>query len=97
MSVVKDPLSCVPAPEAGVASRFIDGVALALTEKDQTLHTFQGPVASHIWAAIDGSRTTGDILASILSAFEVEAERARTDLLQFVELLRERGLIVLRS
>ena len=77
----------------GVSARLVDGVAVALTEADQTLHTFEGDVATFIWTQIDGRRTLQDILDGILTTFEVDQGRALDDLAQFVQLLRQRGLI----
>ncbi len=86
-------LSRIPTQAKGVASRLVDGVAIALTEGDQTLHTFEGPVSSHIWMLIDGRRTLAQILADIQSTFEVDPQRAQDDLLQFMQLLQDRGLV----
>ena len=93
MTNVQEPLARVPIQSKNVASRLVDGVAIALTEGDQTLHTFDGPVSTHIWTLIDGQRTLAEILEEILSTFDVERQRASDDLLQFVQLLQDRGLI----
>lgn len=90
-------MSQIPAAGAGVASRLVDGVAVALTERDQTLHTFEGPVSTYIWTRIDGRRSLAQILDEVLSAFEVERGQALDDLVGFVQRLRERGLISLRG
>jgi Coenzyme PQQ synthesis protein D (PqqD) len=94
---VRAELTRIPVPAEGVASRLVDGVAIALTEGDHTLHTFDGPVSTFIWTLIDGRRTLDQILNQVLSAFEVERQRALDDLLQFVELLQERGLIAVAA
>jgi hypothetical protein len=93
MISVQDQLSRIPTQANGVASRLVDGVAIALTEGDQTLHTFDGPVSTHIWMLIDGHRTLAQILDDLQSTFEVEPQRARDDLLQFIQLLQDRGLV----
>ena len=93
MTNVQEPLARVPIQSKNVASRLVDGVAIALTEGDQTLHTFDGPVSTLIWTLIDGQRTLAEILEEILSTFDVERQRASDDLLQFVQLLQDRGLI----
>jgi hypothetical protein len=86
-------LEWVPTVATGVAARLVDGVAVALTEADQTLHTFEGEVSTFIWTQIDGRRSLQQILDGILTSFEVERTRALDDLARFVQLLRERGLI----
>jgi hypothetical protein len=93
MISVQEHLSRIPTQAQGVASRLVDGVAIALTERDQTLHTFEGPVSSHIWMLIDGRRTLAQIVEDIQSTFEVDAQKAQDDLLQFMQLLQDRGLV----
>ncbi len=86
-------LSWIPAVAAGVSARLVDGVAIALTEADQTLHTFEGEVSTFIWSQIDGQRSVAQILDGILSAFEVERATALDDLAKFVQVLQQRGLV----
>jgi hypothetical protein len=90
-------LARIPVQGTNVASRLVDGVAIALTEGDQTLHTFDGPVSTHIWTLIDGKRTLSEILDDVLVHFEVDRPRAQDDLLQFMKLLQDRGLIAVAS
>lgn len=90
---IKALLSQVPVVAEGVSARLVDGVAVALTERDQTLHTFEGAVATYIWTRIDGQRPLSEILEDILSTYEVERSRALDDLAQFVQLLQRRGLV----
>jgi hypothetical protein len=93
MISVEEQLSRIPTQAKGVASRLVDGVAVALTEGDQTLHTFDGAVSTHIWTLIDGSRTLAQILDEVQATFEVDRQRAQDDLLQFMQLLQDRGLV----
>jgi hypothetical protein len=86
-------LARIPVQEKSVASRLVDGVAVALTEGDQTLHTFDGPVSTHIWTLIDGRRSLADILDDVMANFDVDRPRAQDDLLHFMKLLQDRGLI----
>ena len=90
---VQEQLSRIPTQAKGVASRLVDGVAVALTEADQTLHTFDGPVSTHVWQLIDGHRTLGQILDEVHANFEVDRQRAHDDLLKFMQLLQDRGLV----
>ena len=89
----EETLRWVPIVAAGVSARLVDGVAVALTEADQTLHTFEGEVSTFIWSQIDGKRSVAQILDGILSSFEVERTRALDDLAQFVQVLQQRGLV----
>ncbi len=97
MVSVHEELSRIPTQAKGVASRLVDGVAVALTEGNQTLHTFDGPVSTQIWTLIDGQRTLAQILDEIESTFDVDRPRAQNDLLQFVQLLQDRGLVAVSS
>ncbi len=90
-------LPLFPAPKAGVASRLLGGVAVAITEADQTLHTFENDVATEIWTLVDGQRSVGQIVERIVEAYEVERPTAEADVVAFMGLLREKGLIELRS
>lgn len=52
------------------------------------------PVGEHIWHQLDGSRGFDSILRSLVEAFEIEDNEARTDLLDFLADLEDAGLIV---
>ncbi len=89
-------LSLFPTPREGVASRLIDGVAVAVTSSDNTLHTFENEVATEIWGLADGRRSVGEIVERIVADFEVERARAEQDVVDFMHLLGERGLLDLQ-
>ncbi len=89
-------LSLFPTPREGVASTLVDGVALAITAVDSTLHTFENEVATEIWGLVDGQRTVGQIVDRIVAEFEVERAQAERDDLAFMHLLDERGLLELQ-
>src|SRR5579863_3960654 len=89
-------LSLFPTPRAGVASRLVDGVAVAVTAGDSTLHTFENEVATEIWGLADGQRSVGQIVDWIVAAFEVERVQAEHDVIEFMQLLDERGLLALQ-
>jgi hypothetical protein len=89
-------LSLFPTPREGVASTLVDGVALAITASDSTLHTFENDVATEIWGLVDGRRSVGQIVERIVADFEVDRAQAEQDVLAFVQLLDERGLLELQ-
>jgi hypothetical protein len=89
-------LSLFPTPREGVASRLVDGVAVAVTASDSTLHTFENEVATEIWKLADGRRSVGQIVDQIIAEFDVERARAEQDVLAFMHLLDERGLLELQ-
>lgn len=50
-------------------------------------------VAAYIWQQLDGRKRLDEILEDILAEFDVERERARTDLEEFIAELAEAGLV----
>jgi hypothetical protein len=51
------------------------------------------PMADFIWQRLDGERTLHDLLNEIVGHFAVEAEQARSDMLEFVGQLLEQNLL----
>lgn len=89
-------LSMFPTPRAGVSSTVVDGVAVAVTASDSTLHTFENEVATEIWGLADGRRSVEEIVDRIVAGFEVERAQAERDVIEFMQLLDERGLLDLQ-
>ena len=74
------------------AYRIYDGEAtIVLPSKAEV--TVLNPVASLVWDAIDGRRTLAEILESVLRDYDVPREQALHDLLEFVNTLREQGMV----
>jgi hypothetical protein len=74
------------------AYRIYDGEAtIVLPSKAEV--TVLNPVASLVWDAIDGRRTLAEILESVLHDYDVPREQALHDLLEFVNTLREQGMV----
>jgi hypothetical protein len=74
------------------AYRIYDGEATIVLPSKAAV-TVLNPVASLVWDAIDGRRTLAEILESVLSEYEVTREQAMQDLLEFVDALREQGMV----
>ncbi len=51
------------------------------------------PVAERIWEQIDGKATVAQLIESICREFEVDAETAENDCLEYLESLVKSGLI----
>jgi len=47
-----------------------------------------------IWSLIDGENSFDDILDSVVAEFDVDTERAESDLQEFVDRMRGEGIIV---
>jgi hypothetical protein len=52
-----------------------------------------GEVGGFIWELLDGERDLAAVAAAVASHYEVEAERAATDVLELVTELAERGVV----
>jgi hypothetical protein len=68
-------------------------VVLELDHPDLPPYVFEGSAAL-IWARVDGERTEAGIAAELAEIFEAPAEVVAPDVRQFVDRLRELGLIV---
>ena len=51
-------------------------------------------VGTFIWDRLDGSRSLREICDSIVAEFDVPADRALADLLEFVATLKKKGLVI---
>jgi hypothetical protein len=51
-------------------------------------------VGTAIWNALEAGASVDEIVSRLLEEFEVEADRARSDVSKFLSSLEERGLIV---
>ncbi len=49
--------------------------------------------AKRVWELVDGRRTLGEIASAIVSEYRVSNEQAHEDVREFVERLREGGLV----
>lgn len=52
------------------------------------------PVGARIWELLDGERDGYVVLETLVREFDVSPEQARSDLIEFLEQLREAGIIV---
>ena len=86
-------LSETPARNPNSAFRIYDGQALIVLPERGENHLLN-PIGSHIWERLDGRRSLGEILDSIVSEFDVPPDRARADLLEFVASLRNKGMVI---
>lgn len=51
-------------------------------------------VGARVWELVQAGRGEDEVVATLAAEFEVEPARARADLLAFLGLLREAGLVV---
>lgn len=55
------------------------------------------PVGARVWTLIQQPRSIGDLRDTIVSEYDVEADRCEKDLLKFLEKMRGEGLIEIRE
>lgn len=76
--------------------RELDGEAILLDPKEGCSYNLN-PVGTLIWKLLDGQHTTGDIIAAVCEAYEVEPEQAGQDVELLLNDLRANKLIDLSS
>ena len=85
-------LNTVLSKTPDAAYRIYDGEATIVLPSKAEVNVLN-PVASLVWDAIDGRRTLAEILESVLRDYDVPREQATRDLLEFVDALREHGMV----
>lgn len=68
-------------------------VVVDLDHLDLRPYVFEGS-AAQVWVCLDGDRTEDEVVADLAEAYEVPAETVASDVRQFVDRLRELGLVV---
>jgi hypothetical protein len=68
-------------------------VVLDLDHPERAPYVLQGP-AAQVWACVDGDRTESEIVTDLSEAFEAAVDVVAADVRQFVDRLRDLGLIV---
>lgn len=79
-----------------VLSRELDGEAVLLDLRSGKYFGLNG-TGARIWACMKEGLDEGHVVQRLVSAFEVDADRARADVEAFIDSLVERGLIKVRS
>jgi hypothetical protein len=82
------PWTARPAKASGLVTRVIAGETVVVPVRGhlaqlQNLYVLT-PVGSHVWALMDGTLDLAGLHASILDAYDVGADQARADLLDFL-------------
>ena len=82
----------IPIHHPRTASRLFSGEAVIITPAENTVRMFN-PVGSRIWELMDGQRSVGQIIATLIDEFDVEPERAERTTLDFFAMLEEKDLV----
>jgi len=68
-------------------------VVLDLDHPDRAPYVFEGS-AAQVWACVDGDRTVTQVVTDLAEAFAAPFDLVAVDVRQFVDRLRDLGLIV---
>lgn len=82
-----------PCTDLKVVSRLIENESV-LVQPHLGKIKVVNEVGSAIWQLCDGQHSVGQIIEAICQQYDIEAQQAETDALQFLSTLAERGLIV---
>ncbi|HEX8682957.1 MAG TPA: PqqD family protein [Ardenticatenaceae bacterium] len=85
--------SAKPTRHPRLASRVVDGEAV-LVDPERNVVRMLNTVGSRIWELADGTRTVDEIADALTEEFEVEAPEARQSVVEFVDELADKELLV---
>lgn len=71
----------------------IEGRAVIVVPTRREMHELD-ETATFLWAELKKSRSPAELVDALCGEFEVEPERAETDVRSFLEWLEEKGLVV---
>jgi len=84
--------NCVVRRDPRTASRVLGGEAVILTPGESKIFSLN-PVGSRIWELLAGQPTVSALIRTIHEEFEVGADQARRDVLEFLQALKDRELV----
>jgi hypothetical protein len=74
----------------GIAWREIEGEAVLVNVRsDEVMHL--NPAASFLWSSLDGQASLEEIALSMTGEFDVDADTAQADIMDFAATLVEQG------
>jgi hypothetical protein len=91
------PWTAVPVKTPGLVTRTIVDETVVVPIRGrlaqlQNLYILT-PVGSHLWSEIDGAKDLRALHDSVLENYDVGADEARADLIEFIRNMREAGLL----
>jgi pyrroloquinoline quinone biosynthesis protein D len=84
-----------PVRRPGLVDVPVDGETIVVHEESARLHHLDS-VASSVWRQLDGSRTVGEVTASLAEAFDAPPAQIEADVRDLIGRLVENGLLELR-
>ena len=87
-------LNKYPIKSNATASRVLEGEAVVVLPLESVVHTFD-LVGTRIWELATGSNKLSKIINAIQDEFEVEADKAKQDAIEFIEELVSKNILTL--
>jgi Coenzyme PQQ synthesis protein D (PqqD) len=75
-----------------LAARIIEGKAFIINTKNSTLHELD-ETGTFIWKLIEKKKSLEEMTSLITSEFDVTSTQAENDLHEFLEALKQKGII----
>jgi hypothetical protein len=88
--------SLYPIPSPDTISRVLEGETV-LVLPTRGLVNVLNELGQYVWNLIDGHRSVEDIVTEVCNEYNVSSEQARQDVMSFLQLLSEKGALVLES
>jgi Coenzyme PQQ synthesis protein D (PqqD) len=85
-------MSGVPRKSPNSAYRIYDGEA-TIVLPDRSEVKILNPIGSLVWDRMDGTRTVEDLVEAVVQEYEIEPDQARRDVVEFINTLREHGMV----
>jgi len=85
-------LGGVPHKNPHAAARVYDGEAFIVIPQTSQYKILNG-TGSRVWDLIDGQRSRDEIAGIIAEEYEVSLDEARKDVSEFIEALKEHGML----
>ncbi len=79
-------------PHPDLEVQVLDGEAVILNTRTGA-YFGTNPVGTHIWQLYAEGKTVAEVVDGVVARFEVDAERAQSDVLAFTESLLKGGLL----
>jgi len=83
-----------PQPHSQVAARVIDGQAIIITPLSGEIRILN-EVGTRIWELADGRHSAEQIVAILMSEYAVSRDEAERDVIEFIEGLAAKQILVL--
>jgi len=88
-------LTDIPARSPNIVSRIIDEEAVVVHLQQGRVRVLN-PVGARLWELANGRRSVAELAGAIVAEYNVDEERARADVLAFINDLVTQGLLVVR-